>query len=355
MPPSRAQSPPRQAGWFHVLSCAPSILTLAVPIVAGLATSGLMGVVDSAVVAPLGNVALGAVSLASSVTLIFVAALYGLLSPVGILAARALGAADASGVTAQRRAGWRLALVAGGGAAALMAAALPVLPHLGQPAAVIDALAPYWMCSALALVPFALLLVEKQALDAIERPWLCVGVNLAAVALNAVLSLWFVRGGLGIPAIGLLGAGLGTIAAYSAAVIMYLALGRTVPGLRRWLRHGEPGGWRAELALQRAEGVPMGLQYLLETGATALAGVLVGLFGAVALAANQITMSVAMIVYMAPLGVAAAAGIRLSQAIGADNTTSLWPPHGSWPSQSDWGRQASGQGSASDSLSLPRR
>ena len=170
-----------------------------------------------------------------------------------------------------------------------------------------------------------MLLVEKQTLDAIEWPWLSVGVNLVAVGVNAVVGLWLVKGGLGTPALGVLGAGLGTIAAYSVAVSIYLWLSRHVPTLRRWLCDDELCGWKREFQVQRAEGVPMGLQYMLETGATALAGVLVGLFGAVALAANQITLSVAMIVYMAPLGIAAAAGIRLSQAVGAGSTAALWP------------------------------
>ena len=90
-----------------------SLLTLALPIVAGLVCSALMGLVDSAVVAPLGHTALAAVSITASVMLVFIATLYGLMNAAGVLAAQAFGAGDAAGVSSQRRAGWRLAMGAG--------------------------------------------------------------------------------------------------------------------------------------------------------------------------------------------------------------------------------------------------
>jgi Na+-driven multidrug efflux pump len=43
---------------------------------------------------------------------------------------------------------------------------------------------------------------------------------------------------------------------------------------------------------------------------------MVGAFGAVALAANQITMSATMTLYMVELGIASAAGLRIAQAVG---------------------------------------
>jgi MATE family multidrug resistance protein len=52
-----------------------------------------------------------------------------------------------------------------------------------------------------------------------------------------------------------------------------------------------------------------------------VAGVLIGLFGAVALAGNQIALSVGSTLYMLPLGVAGAVTIRIAQVIGAGE----WP------------------------------
>lgn len=300
-----------------------SLLVLALPIVAGLVCSALMGVVDSAVVAPLGNAALAAVSLTASVMLIFIAALYGLLSVIGVLAAQGFGAGDATAVSSQRRAGWRLATVAGLAAAALMGATWPVLPALGQPPDVLAVMAGYWAWSAAALLPLSLLFAYKQLFDAIDRPALALAVLAAAVPLNAVFSTWFVHGGLGLPALGLAGAGLGSFVANAVAAATLARLAWRRPTLRRWL-HARTT-WPGALDRQRSEGTPMGLQYLFETAANAVAGLLVGAFGAVALAANQITMSVTMTLYMVPLGIASAVGLRVAQASGVGDRAACWP------------------------------
>lgn len=300
-----------------------SLLSLALPIVAGLVCSALTGLMDSAVVAPLGNGALAAVSITASVMLVFIATLYGLTNATGVLAAQAFGAGNAAEVSGQRRAGWRLAIAAGLVAALLMGAVWPVLPALGQPQDVLAVMAGYWAWSAATLVPLALLLAYKQLFDAIDRPGCALAVLAASVPLNAALSAWFVHGGLGLPALGLVGAGLGSFMSNAAAAACLALLARRRPTLRRWLH--APAPWREALRRQRIEGASMGAQYLLETGANAAAGLLVGAFGAVALAANQITMSVTMALYMVPLGVAAAAGLRIAQAVGAGDRAACWP------------------------------
>jgi multidrug resistance protein, MATE family len=300
-----------------------SLMSLALPIVAGLVCSALTGLVDSAVVAPLGNGALAAVSITASVMLVFIATLYGLTNATGVLTAQAFGAGDAVQVSAQRRAGWRLAVVAGLAAAVLMGAVWPVLPTLGQPQDVLAVMAGYWAWSAAALVPMAVLLAYKQLFDAIDRPGCALAGLAASVPLHAALSTWFVHGGFGLPALGLAGAGLGSFMANAAAAAGLAMLARRRSALRRWLH--APAPWREALTRQRTEGSSMGVQYLFETGANAVAGLLVGAFGAVALAANQITMSVTMALYMVPLGVAAAAGLRIAQAVGGGDRAACWP------------------------------
>jgi MATE family multidrug resistance protein len=94
---------------------------------------------------------------------------------------------------------------------------------------------------------------------------------------------------------------------------------RHLPSLRAWW--GPRRFERAELSRQWNEGRPMTVQLFLEGAAVAVAGVLIGLFGAVALAGNQIALSVGSTLYMLPLGVAGAVTIRIAQVIGAGE----WP------------------------------
>jgi MATE family multidrug resistance protein len=292
-----------------------SLLGLATPLVAGLVVSALMGVVDTAMLGPLGTLPLAAVSLTMSVWVIFVAGLYGFLMPVGILAGTAHGAGETAAIAATVREGRVLALKAGSAAALVMAALLPALPWLGQPQTVVAVIAPYWLAVCAMLPGFALSLVYKQVLEAIDRPWLAVALAFTAVVFNAALNWVLIYGHFGLPALGLAGAGIGTAVAIWLTVGLQMLVCHGHPQLRA--RFGALAPDPDRRAQLRHEGMPMGWQYVLEGGAVAVVGILVGWIGALALAANQVVMAVAGVLYMVPLGVAAATGIRVAQAIGS--------------------------------------
>lgn len=290
------------------------LLALATPLVGGLVVSSLMGVVDTAMLGPLGALPLAAVSLTLSVWVIFVAGLYGFLMPVGILAGTAHGAGDPAAIAATVREGRALAVRSGLLAALAMAALLPLLPWLGQPREVLSVIAPYWLAICAMLPGFAVSLVYKQVLEAIDRPWLAVALAFTAVLFNAGLNYVLIQGRFGLPALGLAGAGLGTALATAFTVALQWAVCHHHPALRACLAAGAAdAALRARL---RHEGLPMGGQYVLEGGAVAVVGLFVGWIGATALAANQVVMAVAGVLYMVPLGVAAATSLRIAQAIG---------------------------------------
>lgn len=301
------------------------LLKLALPLTAALLTSTLMTLIDTAMLGPLGPLPLAAVSLAGSVQMIVIAGLYGYLMPAGLLAGRAAGAGRLDRVRREGRAGLRLAGLAGTAAGLLMAAAYPVLFLLGQPADVLDILLPYWLCSAAALLPWCLTLIYKQVLDALDRPWLGVLLSLPTLLLNALFNAVLIHGLYGFPALGLTGAGLGSLLAWSLGAILMAAVcarlrreadafnGPSESPKRQW----------AATRRQHREGLPMGAQYLLEGGAMAVAGLMIGWLGATALAANQIVTAVASTLYMVPLGMAAAVSLRMAQSIGAGTPTRL--------------------------------
>ena len=294
------------------------LIRLALPIVAGLAASTLIGVVDTVMIAPLGTVPLAAASLTMATLIIFYSALYGFMSAVGIEAAHRHGAADAAGVAASLRAGLVLALVAGVIGAVLMALGLLVLPWLGQPAEVLSVIAPYWLAMCGLLVPVALLMVISQVLNAMDRPWIAAGFAFLGVVLNVPLNVTLIWGIGDWPGLGLLGAGLASLAADTLALIMALIwLAR-----QGMLRSPQVTGLRGRLA---RGGVPLAIGYTGEGAAYALVGVMLGVFGATALAANQIVQAVGGVLYMLPLGMAAAVAIRIGQASGGGDAARLRP------------------------------
>jgi MATE family multidrug resistance protein len=74
--------------------------------------------------------------------------------------------------------------------------------------------------------------------------------------------------------------------------------------------------WRDLLAILRI-GVPIGFHFFLEVAGFGAAMLLVGLLGTVALASHHVTLQLAALTYMVPLGVSAAAAVLVGRAIGA--------------------------------------
>ncbi|MEL6198516.1 MAG: MATE family efflux transporter, partial [Pseudomonadota bacterium] len=282
---------------------------------AGLTASTGVMVVDTAMLGPLGAEPLAAASLTTSVLIIFYAGLYGLTGPVGLLAGRAFGGGLMAKIGAIARHGALLSAVGGVVAAALMAVMLLGLPWIGQPDTVVDIVAAYWLCMATGLLPYALALAARNLLDATERPWTGVALSLPPIALNAGLNWLLIYGHWGFPALGLTGAGVASVIALSVGAALVWAWVRYAPSLRVWWPPSTLT--RAGFAEQAREGMPMAWQYILEGGSVAVAGLMVGAFGVVALAGNQIAMAVGSTLYMLPLGAAAAVGIRVAQASGA--------------------------------------
>lgn len=294
-------------------------MRLSLPIVAGLGASTMIGVVDTVMIAPIGTLALAAASLTTAVIIIFYSALYGFLSAVGVEAAHRHGAGDEDGVARALRAGLMLGLCAGVAGAATMAAVFLLLPAIGQPPDVLAILGPYWLAMSALLIPVAFLMAISQVLNAIDRPWTAAGFAFLGVILNVPLNYVFIWGIGGWSGFGLVGAGLASVVADAMALgVALLWLFRS--GLL--VRRAPAPGLAGRLA---RDGMPLGIGYTGEGAAFALVGLMLGWFGAVALAANQIVQAVGGVLYMLPLGMSAAAAIRVGQAIGGDQRERLRP------------------------------
>lgn len=291
-----------------------SLVSLAIPLVASLATATMLGLFDTYMLGTSGKAVLGAVSLTSSVLLIFYAGLYGFTGPVGILVGHGYGAGEPGRAASVIQHG--LVTAASGGALSvlLMLLGLRLLPQLGQPPEVIAVITPYWVAMSVSLIPYAMSLVLKQFYDATDRPWLGLGLTLVAVGVNIIANWLLIFGNLGFPTLGLTGAGIGSVVGQSAGLVALLLHYRFAPGDRPYRQRSR---WSVrDFGMHLREGIPMGVQYLLEGGAVMVAGVMIGLLGTTQLAANQVVYSVISVLYMLPLGMSSAVTIRVSQSMG---------------------------------------
>jgi multidrug resistance protein, MATE family len=268
-------------------------------------------------------VPLAAVGLTSAVSVPFYAAIYGLISALSVRIGVAWGAGEGRQVSVILRSGLVLGLILGIGAAVLMAALWFVLPFLGQPGDVLAAMGAYWLFMCAFLIPFSVLIAFKSAMEAVERPWLGTSFAFLAVAINVPLNYALIWGIGPFPQLGLTGAGLASFLAEALALGAALLWWRYANSMRRLrLRRSVD---RREIGLTLREGAPLGAMYLVETASSSFATLMIGAFGTVALAGNQVAQSIGSLLYMLPLGVAGAVAIRIAQERGAGNVDALRP------------------------------
>lgn len=301
----------------------PALLALAVPIIAGLAASMLINVTDSLMIAPLGPVALAAVGLTGAIATIHVAAIYGLLSALSVRIGMAHGAGEGRAIAALMRNGMVLGAAVGALATLVMGAIWFLLPVLGQPGEVLAAMPAYYAAITLYMIPFGVLMVFKASFEAVGRPWLGAGLALFAVVVNVPLNYVLIWGVGPFPELGLTGAGVASVLAEAVALALAWMIWAYAPSLRR-MRIRAPFSLDS-IRKTAMEGAPLGVMYLVETGAVAAVTVLIGTFGTIALAGNQVAVAIGGVVYMIPLGVAGAVAIRVAQERGAGNPGALRP------------------------------
>ena len=187
------------------------------------------------------------------------------------------------------------------------------LSLLGQPPEVTQAAIPYFRLLLISLVPLMVFQGAKQTAEGLSLTKVAMYVSVGANLLNVALNYVFIFGKMGMPALGLNGAGWATIL---ARVVMALAMLTYIlwPSIRRQyglLVQGTLPSWAHAKELVRI-GMPIGMQMLFEVSAFSGATLIVGLIGAKALAAHQIALTITSVTYMAANGLAAAATVTVS-------------------------------------------
>ncbi len=142
-------------------------------------------------------------------------------------------------------------------------------------------------------------------------------ISLLGLIVNIVANYVLIFGRWGFPALGALGCGMATaISMWVMWVGMTILLSRDrsyrVYGLfQRW-------DWPRWLMLRSllALGLPIGIGLFLETAVFATVALLLGTLGAVAAAAHQVTLNVAAMTFMIPLGLSMATTVRVGHAMG---------------------------------------
>ncbi|MBQ7951617.1 MAG: MATE family efflux transporter [Alistipes sp.] len=200
---------------------------------------------------------------------------------------------------------------------ALQQLSVPLLYKLGQPVEVVDMAVPYYKLMGYSLPAIMLYGCFKQFLEGMGNTVTPMVIAVVTNAMNIVLNWVFIYGNCGCEAMGVYGAGLATlIARWASPVLIFIYF--VVKGeCRDYLKLFSRGvKYIKDTYRLLTIGVPLAGQMLLEGSAFVVTSVMMGWFGAEALAANQVAMTYGNAAFMLTIALGSAATIRVSHCYG---------------------------------------
>ena len=269
---------------------------------------------------------LAAASLAHTVFFVSFTFGMGLVSAVAPLAAQAFGARDPRMVRAPLRVGlWAALLIS------LPLMALPLLrradPAGARPGADDRAVSRSNICSAWpgASCRRCGSIAIRGFMSAVNRPEPILWITLAAIPANALLVYPLLYGAWGLPQLGLFGAGLATsivnLGTFLAGSVVHL-LSPAVPEVSRARTH-LADRLAVDAAAHRRRRADLARRSCWNMACSAPPALLMGLIGTTALAAHQIALQIAAILFMVPFGIGMAATVRVGHAVGRDDPAAV--------------------------------
>ncbi len=295
-------------------------LFLSLPIIVGQLGQMLMSIVDNLMVGQLGAPPLAAASLANSMFLLVMVVGFGVSMAVTPLTAIAFGAGKYEECGVVLRQGLIVNLCSGVLLCAVTFVFSESIPFLNQPQEIVGPAGTYMKILGLSMVPAMLFQSYRQFAEGVAFLAPAMYITLVANLVNVLANWVFIFGHLGLPALGLTGAGIATT---SSRIFMALALMAVIRKSAKMQRFDPTLNYRkidfAMIKRLLSIGIPTGSQYFFEVSAFTASAVMIGWMGTVELAAHQIALNLASISFMVAMGISSGATIRVSRAMGKNN------------------------------------
>ncbi len=188
---------------------------------------------------------------------------------------------------------------------------------MGQDPALSRDAATYVRALQWGLLPALWYLVLRAFVAALEKPIWSLLVSAGGILVNAGLAYGLIFGRFGLPALGLVGAG---VASTITNLLMFAAMAFVVVTHKRFRRYRLFGrwwrsDWRRFLGVW-ALGLPIAVTLTLEVAIFSAAIFLMGLIDLTSVAAHAIAIQLAALTFMVPLGLGQAATVRVGLAFG---------------------------------------
>ncbi|MFT5692799.1 MAG: MATE family multidrug resistance protein [Oceanicoccus sp.] len=290
---------------------------IGLPIMGGMVSGVILGLVDSAMVSTLGNAALGAVGFSTFASFIYLGLFYGFSIAVQAFVSRRMGEnlPESCGISLSA------ALISIGLSAPLLSGMLyflipHIFPLINSDPEVVEIGIAYirWLILQAVFVGF---------IAAMTGFWNGVGLSriylpslIAMHVINVLLNYVFIFGKFGAPEMGAEGAGFATALASVFGTLLFFRLG---------FLHGKPYGFLkfvpdfTEIKKMLRLAIPAGMQQLLDTLALTTTYSIVGMVGTMELACYSVLINFINLVGLPAWGLGAAGATLVGRALGEKN------------------------------------
>lgn len=297
---------------------------LAAPVIMGMLGHTIVGLVDNLMVGQLGAAELAAVSLGNSFFFVAMSIGIGFSTAITPLVAEADSEHNfAKGKSAFKH-GFVLCSILAIVLFALILLAKPLMYMMNQPKEVVVLALPYLDIIAISLVPLIIFQALKQFSDGMSLTKFPMYATIIANVINVFFNYVLIFGVWGFPKMGVVGAGIGTlIARFVMIMLMWYFLNRLektkayVKDLKLFvLEH-------SMLKKINSLGLPSALQMFFEVGLFTAAIWLSGTLGKNPQAANQIALNLSSMTFMIATGLSVTAMIRVGNQKGLKRPVEL--------------------------------
>ena len=284
----------------------------------------VVALVDNIMVGQLGSAELAAVSLGNSFMFVAMSLGIGFSTAITPLVAEAEGEGNREKGKSSFKHGLFLCIVLGIALFALVMFSKPLMYLMKQPAEVVDLAMPYLTLVAASLVPLIIFQGFKQFSDGMSMTRFPMYATIVANLVNVLLNYMFIFGKFGAPAMGVVGAAIGTLAS-RVVMVFYLWYLLSRQEKSHYFVTGIKIFTLSKQMLKKLFnlGFPSAMQMFFEVGIFTSAVWLSGILGKNPQAANQIALNLASMTFMVAMGFSVAAMIRVGNQKGLQNFREL--------------------------------
>lgn len=282
-----------------------------------------MGVADVVMIGKVDATNLAAAAFANSIFFLVSILGIGTLTAVSPLVAKSKGAGHPAECAILFRQGINAALALSAFICGVIFFLTFNLEWFGQDAEVTRLTKAYLHILNAGIVFMLLFFAIKQFSDGLSITKPSAIITVIALFLNVFLNWVLIYGKLGLPQLGLNGAGIATTLSrlFMVAALLFYVLWFSKYKLYLKRKEVHRNGFFLKEIFR--VGLPSGFQYAFEVGAFAAAAIIIGWYGKYELAAHQVAINIASVTYMIATGISAGGSIAVGDALGRKHKPDL--------------------------------